>query len=107
MKRVNLLPVPLLLLFIVGCAPKPVEELRSAQQAVRSAKWAEAEVYASVEYQMASDSLREAEAEIDRQDRKFLLTRNYEKAKGLLHRVQVEAAEATDVATNLKEQVEE
>ena len=107
MKRVNLLPVTLLLLFIVGCSSKPVGELRSAQQAVRSAKWAEAEVYARVEYKVASDSLREAEAEIVRQDHKFFLTRNYENAKGLLHRVQVEAAAATDVARNLKEQVEE
>lgn len=69
---------------LVGCASPPQAELDAAKADIEAAKTAEAETYATAEFQAASDSLSAATAEITTQEGKFALFRNYDRAKALI-----------------------
>ncbi|HEX9654003.1 MAG TPA: DUF4398 domain-containing protein [bacterium] len=90
---------------VIGCAKAPQQEIDAAKAALDAAKTGEADRYAADEFNAAQDSLDAAMAEIDQQNAKFALTRNYGKAAQLLKSATDAAnAAAVAVAAN-KEQV--
>jgi uncharacterized protein YpuA (DUF1002 family) len=74
----------LLLSLISGCAKAPQQTVDAANAAMEAAKKAEADVYLPDQFKAAQDSLNAAMAEIEAQNSKFALTRNYGKATKLL-----------------------
>ena len=104
-KRNIILLLGLTVLVLGGCASRPDADIAAANEALGAAKVAEAEMYAPEEFAKASDSLKEAQAEIATQDEKFALTRSYEKAVEILNRVKAEAQQAGDAANANREQV--
>jgi len=93
------LGVILMLALVSGCAKAPQESVDAAKAAVEAAKQAEADRYLSDEFKAAQDSLNAALAEIETQNSKFALTRNYNKAAKLLESATTLAnSAATNVA---------
>ncbi len=78
------LGVILMLALVSGCAKAPQEAVDAAKAALETAKQAEADRYLADEFKAAQDSLNAALAEIETQNSKFALTRNYDKAAKLL-----------------------
>jgi hypothetical protein len=97
--------VVLTLVLFSGCAKAPTQELDAAKAALESAVKAEANVYAADAYKAVNDSLEAAQAEIETQNAKFGLFRNYDHAKKLLESVTTTAAEVAQQATVNKEKV--
>lgn len=89
----------LMVVLVSGCAKAPQQELDAAKAALEAARQAEANVYLADEFKAAQDSLNAALTEIETQNSKFALTRNYNKAKNLL-------AAATNIASDLASRVE-
>jgi len=106
--RVSSLLVALALLMLVaGCDKSPVTQMDESKATLKSAQTGEAEAYAPELYKMASDSLAAAEVEIQKQDGRFALLRNYDRAKELLAAASRVAADAKDEAIAEKERVRE
>jgi tetrahydromethanopterin S-methyltransferase subunit G len=78
------LGVILMLALVGGCAKAPQESVDAAKAALETAKQAEADRYMADEFKAAQDSLNAALAEIETQNSKFALTRNYNKAARML-----------------------
>lgn len=106
MKRTTyqLLIVALLTLGLVACQEPPTAPLTQAEQALTSANQAEASTYASAELTAADDALAAAKAEINTQNEKFALFRNYEEATRLIADAQSKAEAAQAAAVAGKEQ---
>jgi hypothetical protein len=101
----TLVVMMLTLVLFSGCAKAPTQELDDAKAALETAVKAEANVYAAEAYKAVSDSLEAAQAEIETQNSKFGLFRNYDRAKALLEGVKSASAEATQQAAVNKEKV--
>jgi hypothetical protein len=78
-----------------GCAQAPDEELAAAKAAIKAAQDAEAEEYMPNNFQNVQKALASAEAEIAVQNKAFVLSRNYAKARQLLNN-------ATELAAQIK-----
>lgn len=74
----------LLLALVIGCGKAPQQAVDAAKAALESAKQSQADRYLADEFKAAQDSLNAAMAEIEAQNSKFALTRNYGKATNLL-----------------------
>lgn len=72
------------LVFIAGCAKVPQEAVESATVMIEDAKMQEADVFAPELFAAAQDSFNAAQTEIEMQNGKFALTRNYDVAEQLL-----------------------
>jgi len=92
------LGVILLLVLASGCAKAPQQEVDAAKAALETARQAEADRYLADEFKAAQDSLNAAQAEIETQNSKFALTRNYNAAKNQL-------LAATNMANDLNAKV--
>lgn len=90
---------------IAGCASAPTQQLEAAQQALQAADSAEADVYVSDLYRAAQDSLAAAQVEIEAQNARFALTRNYERAERLLQFVAETARQAMEQVAQKKEEM--
>ena len=88
-----------------GCAKAPQETIDAAKAAVEAAKAAEADRYLADQFNAAQDSLNAAMAEVEAQNSKFALTRNYDRAKALLESVVSAANAAKDGVAAKKEEV--
>jgi hypothetical protein len=95
----------LLVLMAAACASKPETELQAAEEAVKSAKSAGADVYASQSYQEALDALEKARKEIAAQESKWAFARDYSEALQMLNTVVTEAQEASAEAADRKVEV--
>jgi hypothetical protein len=104
-KRVALVMVALALLVFVGCAKPPEAEIQKATSAIDAARMAEAEVYAPLSFQTASDTLNAANAAKTEADGKFALFRSYSKAKALYISADALAQKAAADAATEKEKV--
>lgn len=93
------LSLVLSLVLVSGCAKAPQQAVDDANAALAAAKQAEADRYLVDEFKAAQDSLNAAVAEIEAQNSKFALTRNYDKASKLL-------ASATALANQITSQVD-
>jgi hypothetical protein len=69
---------------ITGCAKAPQTELSSAKAALDSAKAAQADIYVAQVYLAASDSLKAANVEIEKQKSSGIFGINYDHAKALI-----------------------
>ncbi len=93
------------LALLSGCAKAPQEAVDAAKAAVEAAKSAEADRYLADQFNAAQDSLNAAMAEIEAQNSKFALTRNYARAKTLLESATAAANAAKDGVAAKKEAV--
>ena len=92
-------------LIISGCAKAPVAEVDAVRAALADAKTAEADRYANSEYGTANSSLAAAQSEVEHQNSRFALLRNYDQAKQLLTKAQADAQGAKSAADTNKAQV--
>jgi len=72
-----------LLIVLAGCSKPPEMEMKAAQDAIKAANAAEAEMYVPESFRQAMDSLSAAEKSKKEQDGKSALSRNYAKSKDL------------------------
>lgn len=102
--RLKLIPfvAALVLLVIVGCAKAPQEAVDATKAELDKAAEAQADMWASSEYQAAKQAMDAAQAEIDAQNQKWL--KNYDKATELLNTAKTEATKAGEAAVANKEQ---
>jgi predicted transcriptional regulator len=103
MKRLLFVSLPVGLLILNGCAQPPTIELNAAQRAIEDARKTQTDKYAAAEFGSAQKALNEATAAINTQDKGFVLTRNYTKAKDLLKDAEAKAQDAQKLAKENKE----
>lgn len=72
------------LVLVTGCGKAPQQTVDAAKAALEAAKQVEADRYLADEFKAAEDTLNAALAEIEAQNSKFALSRNYGKATKLL-----------------------
>ncbi len=93
------------LLFVMGCKEAPQQLLADADAAMQAAQTAEANRYATDLFNAAKDSLSAAQAEVEQQNSKFALLRNYDRATALLNSAIAAFKSASDAAATNKEAV--
>jgi hypothetical protein len=93
------------LALMAGCAKVPQEVLDSAKAAVEAARTEGADRYLPELFNAAQDSLNAAMAEVEAQNSKFALTRNYDRATALLNAALTAANSAKDGVAAKKEEV--
>ncbi|MDZ7268536.1 MAG: DUF4398 domain-containing protein [candidate division KSB1 bacterium] len=93
------------LMFVVGCKEAPQQLLADADAAMQAAQTAEANRYATDLFNAAKDSLSAAQAEVEQQNSKFALLRNYDRATALLNSAIAAFKSASDAAAANKEKV--
>lgn len=81
-----------------SCAKAPEMEVTNAKAAVEAAKTAEADRYTPAEYNALQDSMSVAMNEIETQNSKFALFRNYKKANATLTYVSTNAPMVQEAA---------
>ena len=107
MKFKRLLPVCSMIVFamvVVGCAGAPEAEIKEAQASLDDARnSAQADIWASSEFQSAKSSFDAANAEVEAQNERFGLTRSYDKAKEMYAQAKTDAQKANQAAVANKE----
>jgi hypothetical protein len=94
----------LVMLFLVGCAKQPKENIDAAQKAIEEGKAAGSEKYSPVDAKKVNENLAAALNEIKAQEDKFSLLRNYDKAKEMLAKVKSDAEKVkVDIAAKKEE----
>lgn len=91
-----------LALLVVGCAKPPVEEQNAAKQGLDNARTI-AEKWAPNEWRSAQQAFDDANKEIETQNNRFALMRNYDKAKQMLADAKTAADRAKQAGTDNKE----
>jgi len=87
-----------------GCAKPPDTEMKDAQAALDDARTnAQADKWAASEFAAAKSKLDEANAEVDAQNQRFALMRNYDKAKELFAQAKTDSDRAKQAAAANKE----
>jgi len=105
MKKLSLVLTVLgLSLVLVGCASAPTEEVNATKAAVEAAQNDDVTTYAPESLQTAQDNLRKALAEIQAQDAKFALSRDYKPASEMLKAAKDSAEKAKNDAQANKAQ---
>ncbi|MDZ7344443.1 MAG: DUF4398 domain-containing protein [candidate division KSB1 bacterium] len=99
------LSMMVLSVLLVACAKAPQQEIEAAKAALEAAKTAEADRYAADLYNAAKDSLDAALAEVEAQNAKFALTRNFDKAQKWLQSAITAANAAKEAVAANKEQI--
>jgi hypothetical protein len=88
-------------LFFFACASAPKEEIAATQSAIQSAQTDDVRTYAEESLKDATDTMAKATAEVQVQDEKFALSRDYKAASDLLKQSKEKAAKAvTDAQAN-------
>jgi PBP1b-binding outer membrane lipoprotein LpoB len=99
MRKLSLVLVVLgLSLILVGCASAPTEEVNATKAAVEAIQNDDVTTYASESLQTAQDNLNKALAEIQTQDAKFALSRDYKAASEMLKAAKDSAEKAKNDA---------
>ena len=87
-----------------GCAKPPETEMKEAQSALDDARGsAQADKWAASEYAAAKGKMDEANQEVDAQNQRFALMRNYDKAKELFAQAKTDSDRAKQAAIANKE----
>jgi colicin import membrane protein len=89
------------LAMVVACGKPPQEDMDSAKAVLEEARTAQADKYASAEFQAAEGSMNDAQAEMDAQSQKWI--KNYDKTKELLAKAKQDAETAKSAAATNKE----
>lgn len=103
--RIGTLALALVLVLVSGCAKVPQQEIDGAKAALDAAKTAEADRYATSEFNAANDSLQAALALVETQNSRLSVLRNYDHATVRLNAVTAAANTVRDEAINRKEGV--
>lgn len=90
---------------IAGCAKVPEEAIQSTSLLIDDARSQDADVYAPEIFSAARDSFQAAQTEIDLQQGKFALSRNYDSAERLLTSATQLAREASETGTVRKQEM--
>lgn len=93
----------LLVLMLASCAKAPETEISAAEIAIEKASQSDAVTYAAQNLRAAEDSLAMARSEVDRQNAKFFLFRNYGTAKEKALAAEKTALEAINAAATNKD----
>ncbi|HKY34171.1 MAG TPA: hypothetical protein VJV23_16700 [Candidatus Polarisedimenticolia bacterium] len=89
---------------LAGCAKPPEMEMKDAQTALDDARnSAQADKWAGNEFQAAKSSYDAANQEVETQNQKFALMRNYDKAKEMFAQAKADAEKARQAAIANKE----
>ncbi len=89
-------------LLFSACASAPKEEIASTRDAVKAAQTEDVQAYAPEQARDAEDTLNKALAEVQTQDNKFALSRDYKGASDLLKQAKEKAAKAQEEAVAKK-----
>lgn len=90
-------------LLLVGCAKPPAEEQNATRAALDAARPL-GEKWAPNEWKQAQQSFDDANKEIETQNNRFALMRNYDKSKQMLNDAKAAAEKAKQAGTANKEQ---
>lgn len=101
--RTVILSTLVLSLVAAGCAKPPETEIATTRGAVDTARAAEAETWASEEWEQAQAALTAIDEELAAQKNKLALTRSYDRTRELVAAAQKEAEEARTAAVANKE----
>jgi hypothetical protein len=93
------------LALLAGCAKAPQQAVEAAKAALETARTEGADRYVADQFNAAQDSLNAAVAEIEAQNSKFALTRNYDHAQKLLDGATATADAAKNAVAAKKEEV--
>lgn len=97
--------VVLTVALLTGCAKVPQEAIDSTSVMIEDAQTQEADVFAPEMFSAARDSFEAAQTEIELQNGKFALTRNYEAAERMLASAGQLAREATEAGVIRKQEM--
>lgn len=103
MKNLAKLAMLSLALTVAGCAKPPQDQVTATLTALNLADDAGADLYVLDMYQASQDSFAAAQVEIEVQNAKNVLTRDYSRAEAMLTYAQNTAVEAESVVTERKE----
>jgi hypothetical protein len=88
-------------LLFFACASAPKEEIAATQTAIQAAQTDDVRTYAEESLKDATDTMAKATAEVQTQDEKFALSRDYKAASDLLKQAKEKAAKVvTDAQAN-------
>jgi hypothetical protein len=91
-------------LIFAGCASAPTAEINATKSAISSAQTEDVQTYAPESLKAAEDQLNQALAEVQTQDGKFAMSRDYKKASELLKSAKDAAEKAVSDAQAAKAQ---
>jgi hypothetical protein len=97
--------IGIIALTFASCAKAPEVEMTNAKASIEAAKAVEAERYVPSEFKALQDSLNVAVLEIENQNSKFALFRNYKKATGTLTSIATMSETVKENAAARKEEV--
>jgi hypothetical protein len=92
-------------LWLTGCEKPPMAEMDQARQAVEGARQAEAAQYAPQALAVLQDSLDTGLKEVERQNNRFALLRNYQVAQKTLAWVNGQGPKVAKTARETKEKI--
>jgi hypothetical protein len=107
MKRIVIMLLAPVFLLVVGCSKAPSDKLVAAEKAVMEAKLAGADVYVPEDFAKLEGMLNNAKKEIEDQDAKFALFRDYGKTGETLAAVEAEAPKLIEETNKKKEAAKE
>jgi hypothetical protein len=107
MKRIVTLLLAPALLLAVGCGKAPTDKMAETEKSVLDAKLAGASAYLPEDFAKLEGMLSTAKKEIEDQNTKFMLFRDYGKAEQLLASVQAEAPKLIEQTAKKKEEAKE
>ena len=93
------------LIFVAGCAEPPQEAMESTAVLIEDAQMQEADIFAPELFGAAQDSFNAAQSEIETQNGKFALTRDYDAASQLLASAAELARQAAETGVVRKQEM--
>lgn len=104
MKRIMTMLLTPALLLVVGCGQAPTDKLSEAEKAVMDAKLAGAQAYVAEDFAKLEGMLNNAKKEMDDQNTKFVLFRDYGRTEQLLASVKAETPKLIEETAKKKEE---
>ena len=95
------------LVLTAGCAKPPVDQIQTAERAVAEARTVEAGKYAAEDFAKLEGQLTLLTKEIDTQNEKFSLLRDYGKAEQLAATLTAEAQKLVQISTAKKHEAQQ
>ena len=102
-KVIKLVTLSILVVTLASCAKVPQVDIDAANVAIEAAKNAGADRYVAASYQAAVDAQKSGLAQVEEQNAKFALFRNYDVAKTTLTSVTTLSNKAVEETTARKE----
>ncbi|HSA60698.1 MAG TPA: hypothetical protein VLE03_00540 [Nitrospiraceae bacterium] len=103
-QRQTLALLALAVLLVTGCAKPPAEQIEAAEKAVKEAQQSGAATYTAEEYAKLEGTLAALKKEVEDQDGKFALFRDYGKAEQLAASAKADGERVKSEAAKKKEE---